>query len=300
MIKCIICGNSDLDLKETIVSDFIMARIDPRFITKDITNIKTHLCFCKRCTFAFYEYRISDEESDRIYKNYRDDEYQKLREKYECWYTSKINDALNNDTTSLHEEKSRIYHMIKKNIHGEIRVALDYGGNEGKTFFKSLGTEAKYVYDISGVETIHGVKKISDRKEIGQHSYDFIMSNMLFEHLADPVQMLDYFYTLGNSGTYYYIEVPSENPFVKGNKFGIFKNIPLLFNPNYSNIKLAKYYFYQKTQPPMPMKEHINFFTSRSMKYLAARCNFEIIDIREDDVLSVLMKKSERKRGNEK
>ena len=291
MAECIICKSSDLEYRDTVISDFVMARIDPRFVNGNVPNTPTRLCFCKNCTFAFYEYRISDEESERLYNNYRDGDYQQLREKYECWYTEQVNDALNNDLKQLRRQKARINHMIKNNIRTEIRSALDYGGNEGKTFFSGVGTEERYVYDISGIDVIDGITKISDFDELRRHNYDFIMTNMLFEHLADPVEVLRKLYELGSNDTYYYIEVPSENPFIKGNKFGILKNLHLLADPVYNNLRLAKYYFVQKNQPPMPMKEHINFFTQKSMRFLAKNCGFYIVDMCENDVLYVLLKK---------
>lgn len=71
-----------------------MARIDPGF-EPERKNRKTNICFCKECTFAFYEYRFTPQEEALLYRNYRDDEYQLLREKYECWYTKKINAEIN-------------------------------------------------------------------------------------------------------------------------------------------------------------------------------------------------------------
>ena len=89
---------------------------------------------------------------------------------------------------------------------------------------------------------------------------------MLFEHLPDPVRTLDELKEIGTDSTFYYIEVPSENPFVKENKFSISKNIRLLLNPLYNKWKLIRYYFKQRRMPFMPMKEHVNFFTIQSMK----------------------------------
>ena len=98
-MKCMICGNDNLEYRDTVISDFVMDRISEDFVPGK--NRKTRLCYCPECTFAFYEYRMTDEEQGRLYRNYRDEEYQKTREKYECWYTPKINEALNNDRLAL-------------------------------------------------------------------------------------------------------------------------------------------------------------------------------------------------------
>lgn len=109
-MNCLICGSNDLETKDTIISDFVMARIDPHFESRKV-NHKTKLCFCRDCTFAFYEYRLNLEEEQKLYRNYRDSEYQKTREKYECWYTKKVNDAINTGGA----EKQR--NLIKKNYY---------------------------------------------------------------------------------------------------------------------------------------------------------------------------------------
>ena len=259
-----------------------------------------NICFCEECTFAFYDYRFSAEEAGALYENYRDEKYQKERERHECWYTQKVNDAMNNDTRALSEQKRVIEDMVQKNIKKEIEVALDYGGNEGKTFFESLGTKEKYVFDISGVPTVGNVQSISDFDELKKHRYDFIMANMLFEHLSDPVETLNELNALGDENTYFYIEVPSENPFVRRNKFSIAENLNLLLNPNFSNIRLLKYYVKQRKEPFMPMKEHINFYTVKSMRCLIEKNGGQVIDIQENKehgylgnttVLSCLYKK---------
>ena len=283
-MECLICKSNNIDTVDTIVSDFVMARIAPG--VKE--NYKTKLCFCKDCTFAFYEYRINSEEESNLYRNYRDSEYQKTREQSEYWYTEKINDMLNNDTTALEEQKRVIKKMLSENHISGIKNALDYGGNEGKTFFEEIGTENKYVFDISGVPTVEGVNNISDFSMLKDYSFDFIMCNMLFEHLSNPVSMMQTLKEIGEEKTVYYIEVPSENPFIKGNKFSVFKNLKLAFNPHYSFSKLVKYYFKTRKEPFMPMKEHINFFTVESMRKMIELNGFTVIDIQENEEKAVL------------
>lgn len=72
------------------------------------------------------------------------------------------------------------------------------------------------------------------------------MCNMVFEHVADPTELIRKLYELGDSDTVYYMEVPNENPFVCGNKLSIKNNLALLLDKNYSWIRLVKYFFQQK------------------------------------------------------
>lgn len=289
-MNCLICGNTDIKTVDTIVSDFVMARINPHFLGGGIENYKTKLCFCKKCSFAFYDYRINDQEDQRLYKDYRGLEYQKVREKYECWYTRRVNHAMNNDEKAIREQKKVIECILKKNIEKDLEIALDYGGNEGKTYTQMMGTKEKYVFDISGVDTIKGVKNISSYEELKNYSFDFIMCNHLFEHLANPMDIMERLKEIGCEKTIYYIEVPSENPFTKKNKFAISNNLSLMFNPNYNPFRLVKYYFQQRRKPFMPMKEHINFFTKESIRAMVENKGFCVIDVQENEEKSALGK----------
>jgi hypothetical protein len=111
---------------------------------------------------------------------------------------------------------------------------------------------------------------------------------MLFEHLSNPISVMKKLSTIGGNDTVYYIEVPSENPFLKGNKFSIARHLELVLNPNYNLLRLAKYYFKTRKEPFMPMKEHINFFTVESLKKMIELNGFKVIDIQENPEKSVL------------
>lgn len=298
-MKCIICGSDKIRTIQTRISDFLVAKI---FGEDEVKNSYViNLCHCEECTFSFYDRRLTDEESNRLYDGYRGREYQKIREKYDCWYTEKINDAINNDSMALREQQRVIEKIVKKNVPINIRIALDYGGNQGDTFTDILGTKEKYVYDISDIPVRGGVKKIGSYQELFGYHFDFIMCNMTLEHVSYPKDFVKLLYDIGASDTYYYIEVPSENPFEK-NKFSVMKNIGLFFNTKYNAGRLIKHWFYLKKQPYMPMSEHVNFFTPTAMRTLMTENGFDVIDVQENDerailgkskVLSVICKKSD-------
>lgn len=297
-MNCLICGSSNIETIDTVVSDFVMARINSRFTPG--SNYKTKLCFCRKCSFAYYDYRLNKEEEYNLYKNYRDETYQKTREYYECWYTKKVNEIINSDEIALKEQQDLIKSMLFNITDKEIKIALDYGGNEGKSFVDEIGTRKKYVYDISGIKPIEGVETISSFSDLMNYKFDFIMCNMLFEHLSYPLNTMQRLWSIGDKDTIYYIEVPSENPFIKGNKFSLFKNFQLAFNPNYNVFQLIKYYLSTYHGPFMPMKEHINFFTENSLKKMLEMSDFKSISICETTrngklgssaVLSVLFRK---------
>ncbi len=82
----------------------------------------------------------------------------------------------------------------------------------------------------------------------------------------------------------------------KTHKFSIKSNLALLLDRNYSWVRLAKYYFQQRKQPFMPMKEHINFFSFQSIKTMVENREFVVLDVEENregnsTVLSILFRK---------
>lgn len=144
-----------------------------------------------------------------------------------------------------------------------------------------------------------GVEKIRDYNKLNEIKFDFIMCNMTLEHISYPRDFMKLLYDIGSMTTYYYLEVPSENPFEK-DKFSIVKNLGLLLNPNFSNIRLIKHFMRLKSQPYMQMSEHVNFYTPKALQTLVQNCGFEVIDIQENyekgvlgktKVLSIICKK---------
>lgn len=256
---------------------------------KEGTTEKVRLCHCKDCTFSFYDRRLTQEEASRLYEGYRSENYQRLREAFDCWYTKKVNDALNHDTMALKEQQRVIDSMAGTYIKKELACALDFGGNRGESFTKRIGTKKRYVYDISGVETVPGVERISDVNELARYSFDFIMCNMTLEHVSDPKALVKQLYGIGSEDTYYYVEVPSENPFER-DKFSIRKNLALLLNPYYSKRKLVQHYFRLRKLPYMPMSEHINFYTPKALETLLSLCGFEVLAVQEHEEKGVLGK----------
>lgn len=278
--ECPICGNSKTISTKTKISGFVKERIE-------CEDIDINLLHCTRCSFAFYDYRFSPEEENKLYAMYRSDAYQKQREKYECWYTAKVNNALNNDEKCLKEQQRVIEKVLRDNGYDSFDNALDYGGNEGATYIDKWGIKNKYLFDISGCEVLPNITKVDKIDDLYDLHLDFVMSNMTFEHLTCVTEVIDHFTKIGDSNTVFYVEVPSEFPF-SVNKFSIKNNIGLLFNPNYNKWKLFRYYLKQRKEPFFTMKEHINFYTPNSLKTLIENYGFTTIDIQENYEMSAL------------
>lgn len=292
--ECPICGNAETIGTKTKISGFVKERIES-------DDIDIQLLHCTNCSFAFYDYRFSPEEEKKLYDMYRSDLYQRQREKHECWYTARVNNAFNNNEKYLKEQQRVIEKVLRDNGYDRFDNALDYGGNEGATYLDKWGIKNKYVYDISGCEVLPNITKIDRKEDIRDLPLDFVMCNMTFEHLTSTTEIIDFYTKIGDANTIFYVEVPSEFPF-SINKFSIKNNIGLLLNPNYNSWKLFLYYLKQRKEPFFTMKEHINFYTSNSLKTLIESYGFRTIDIQENyemgalgksKVLSILFKRQE-------
>ena len=289
---CPICGNTETIGTKTKVSDFVKERIG-------CGEVELELLRCDKCSFAFYDHMFTPEEEKSLYDQYRGLEYQKQREKHECWYTAKVNNALDSDTKSLEEQRRVIGKLLNDNGYDSFENALDYGGNEGATYIDKWGTANKYVYDISGCDVLPGITSVDSVDKLYDLRVDFVMSNMTFEHLTCVTEIIEKFTKIGDEKTVYYVEVPSEFPFGE-NKFSIKSNLSLLINPNFNIFKLAKYYMKKRNEPFFPMQEHVNFYTVSSLRMLVENYGFSVIDVQENyemgalgksKVLSALFKK---------
>jgi len=258
MGKCLICGDQDLRVIPAVISGFLLERIWDNSKDKG-----TQICHCKKCGFAFYALRPDDNEMGRLYKDYRDRFYQEQRQKYDSWYTKEIN-ALYDDP-DIHRSRQEFYQsLLSKHMDvAKIRSVLDYGGNTGIHIPEFFTNAEKSVFDISGVETVDGVRGFSDLDSIKENRYDFVMCLNMLEHVSDPAGIIEIMKGLVAKAGYLYIEVPFDSPFYK-HKPG---NIQFLFNKHFS-LKVIWDRFKLNRKFPYIMSEHINYFTEGSLRHI--------------------------------
>jgi hypothetical protein len=211
-MHCLACMSDNLVCYDTKVSDFLAERI---FNVKSNSIIPVKLCCCVLCGFAFYDRRLSEADEKKLYSGYRSNEYQKMRQKHDIWYTKKINQALGNDKKGLSLHKSLIERICLQNIPCKIHRALDYGGDMGQKFPEGLAIDEKYVYDISGAKTIEGVIGLGSFELTKTIEYDLIMCNQVLEHIGELDCFINVLKSLGNENTWFYLDIPFDSPFNK-------------------------------------------------------------------------------------
>jgi hypothetical protein len=268
-MNCMTCNSANTVIYATKISDFLVERI---YGQNEENPMPINLVRCRDCGFSYYDRRLTDLEEQKLYLGYRADEYQKMRQKHDIWYTSKINYALGNDASGLAKRKRIIENVCKKTIITKIENALDYGGDMGQKYPEGMEIDHKYVYDISGVDTIKGVVQLKSLDAVRQHQYDFIMCNQVLEHVNNINAFIEILKSFGSNNTWYYFDVPYDSPFEKS---GI-NNLQYIFNPYFSMPVMIKHLFKIKKQGFFaPMSEHVNYFTPKSLTSLFERHGFE-------------------------
>lgn len=146
---------------------------------------------------------------------------------------------------------------------GQIKNVLDYGGDKGQYIPDQLSDANKYVYDISGNQTVPNVTLLRTLNSVKQIKWDFILCMHLLEHLSDPLDTLKTLSGLlgGGNNTYLYIELPKQD-----------------YMHRYSDIEI---------------NEHINFFQENTMYKIGDLFKLRIINMKIEStgIIRVLYQK---------
>lgn len=204
--KCILCGGENITRMNAAFSPFLIERL------LDNRNEQSDFIYCADCNFYFCEYRPTPEEMSNLYTNYRSEEYQKQRQKHEPSYTPEVNYSLGQLDETVQLRKNQLSWVLNTFIDiSEIKNVLDYGGDNGQFIPDCLDNSNKFVYEISGVETVNGVKSITSKEELTLHQWDLIMCCHVLEHVSFPLDVINEISSIMPKGCYLYIEVPYED-----------------------------------------------------------------------------------------
>jgi len=234
--KCVACHSTNITTAPAKLARFVAWKALDVPVDADI---EVQGMQCLDCSFVGSVDRFLPQEEHNLYNDYRGTEYTRIRTICEPEYP-KITEFIEHDYCD--NRKIGISALIKKHVDvTKITNMLDYGGDTGSMIPDTLVDSNKYVYDISEVPTIPGVKKYNQYKS--DQPFNFIMCCHVLEHKPDPDDLLEDIKRFGNANTWFYFEVPNNpNPFI-----GTFH-------------------------------EHINFFNLTSLTALLERNGFRIED----------------------
>ena len=273
---CPCCGSKDLHRWPAIVSSFIAS------YACGARPGDANLCECKGCSFRFFDTRLTKAEVEKLYAGYRGDAYFKTRHRYEPWYSREVNDGIGSDPVEIVSRKENLAKLLSDRAQSFTSV-LDYGGDRGQFIPDGLGTE-RYVYEISDVEPIDGIIRLSS---IEGRQFDFVMLAHVLEHCSEPRDVLRSLKPLGHGQTVFYFEVPYERPSLQSAGDGAgqrsYLHALVRLGPLLQAVDLYSTVFRIKFDkiPPLGLQkcsEHLNFFNKPSLEALLKSEGFEMLD----------------------
>lgn len=233
---CVACKSKNILKKPAELARFVAARVlshDPG------SNFSIEGYQCLDCSFVGSVDRFDPHEENLLYKDYRGQEYNDLRNVCEPGYLDTIN-LFDNDAYSNYR-KIGISYLAQKHLNlDKIKNLLDYGGDTGSMIPECFDKAEKYVFDISGVTPNAGILAYEYSQNF---KFDFLMCCHVLEHKPNPDELLTEIQKLVHNQSWIYFEIPNNpNPYI-----GTFH-------------------------------EHINFFNLESITKLLERNGFMIID----------------------
>jgi hypothetical protein len=270
-IKCPLCSNSAINfsLARAIISPWI----------RNLAGVKkrtSKFFFCEVCSGAFFDYRYSPLEMARLYQNYRDENYVKLRRKWEPWYTKDFNDAHNTDYF-VGKRKIALQNFLLSLEISNFETIVDVGGDFGQ-FIPDLGVNNnKYVLDLSEQPLIPGIRRINSLQELKE--IDLIIYAHVLEHVDSPLTELK---KLTDNSRFVYVEVPEGIPEInkiRKSKILYLFNLATSFEPRLwgrfskpSGGRIMKSKFLRQS-------EHINFFNEQTFTEMAITLDLSMISL---------------------
>ena len=226
-INCLICNGP---------TDGADAKIAP-FLSKycELGQDKTEIRYCHACDFAFFKRRLTDTEASRLYSNYRGDEYNAVRLSVEpsyAPYITSFSDRLSGDHITRirdHLDLVDVYPELN-----ELKNVLDFGGN-GEIPGRIFRNSKVRVDDLSAGSTDEGIK------------HDLIFASNVFEHISDPVPLLESLAARLHPEGVLFVDVPS---------------------PSQASLSEGLLWQCEHFGELYEMHEHINHFSKRSLNRL--------------------------------
>lgn len=265
--SCLICNGIKLKKHNAIVVPFIAKKV----FNREPFNVK--LIECKNCGFKFFNLRLDDDEMSKFYIKYFTPDYIKERRRYEPWLIKLYIDIRFNKKSFINKADlvDRLFKKYKANLDVQIESSLDFGGDNGQVISKIFNNAEKYVYDISNVKLVPGVKKATD---LPNRTYDFILCMDVLEHVAYPKNIIEKINKMAHQGTIFYFQVPYEQPNSIGTltKRIIQQFFLLVFRFDIFILTL-------KSGMLVHMHEHINYFSIDSLRQLLENIGYKNIQI---------------------
>ena len=249
---CFACQSKDIEILKSvpfmsdIVFDFLKLSYGSNVQNLNLKDKNIAYSYCRNCSMVWQKYILNDEGLEYL--------YEKL-----VSAKSSLDKRENGSYTQFEsylEDVKRIKFFYPNNKPREIKV-LDFGMGWGHyciaanaVGFNTYGCELSEER-IKYAKT-KGVNIIKNTKEINDNFYDFINVEQVFEHLSNPVEILQELSRILKLGGILKISVPNSMHSIKNLRSGSWKPIKDSLEP----------------------LQHINSFTNQTLKTFALNNNF--------------------------
>jgi hypothetical protein len=255
--ECVVCGGPITRLRRALVAPFLARRIWNR------EPFCVELVRCGSCGFAFYNPRLEDAELQRLYANYRLEEYQRMRQATEPWYTPQFNVDLASPA-SYEKRRAALAPLLRQHLGGRtIRRLLDHGGDRGDLVAGLIDGAEAFVYDISGIPAAAGVTPVANPASCRA---DLIINSNVLEHVGFPRAIVTSILDAAGDGLVF-LEVPLERPTGASR---IARRVAQVGVMTVRHPELARWVL--RPASLYMMHEHINYFTEGSLTTLFRAC----------------------------
>lgn len=198
--NCRACNSDKCTFKPSIIAPFLVERMFDMVPqpTKHLYGIPNQVNYfpcktmkCSDCGFCGINIMFDYEEMNNLYVNYREDEYNRIRLKYEPEY----------NCSTFNERHAYVDDVSEPFINSHIKdvdTLIDFGGYDGLNT-PNIGKN-RHVYDICNVES-----KVPITDTL--FNCDLMTCMHVLEHVPDPNKIIE---EMKGFSKYYYFEVPRE------------------------------------------------------------------------------------------
>lgn len=242
---------------------------------------------CGECGTGWVDVNYTSLNMNLLYTDYRGPNYLQTRRKWEKSYSESFNASIDSGHTHMVLRRAQMEKLILENSPDFIssaRSVLDIGGGHGSLIPNWPGLNSKYVLDVSGVDTLPGIRSIKSWSEIPiEEVLSLVMACGILEHLTSPSEFIETIADeiqsnkLMNANSLFYFEVPAGVPYRKK------QYLKFIFAWLFSHQKLGWNFYdriqlkYGRTSFPMRIAEHIQFFTPQGIEKLLTTAGLEYL-----------------------
>ncbi|WP_165796353.1 methyltransferase domain-containing protein [Mycobacterium ahvazicum] len=230
-----------------------------------------------------------------MYSGYRDERYLSIRRGWEPWYSRRVNFATKAGSDAAAERTEFMTEVVAAHTDiDDLRNIVDVGGDEGQ-FFPAGYAGSKYVIEVSGKNLVEGVQAASTLDELPDSPHLVVAAHLL-EHLVDPLALVAEVRSAVADDGLFYVEVPLDRPKVHpwhaGPRYRRFLNWVSVTRFSWIAADFATGVARNlgRSVPRLgtvKQSEHINYFSTRSLRTLLARGGFRVVGTASDPTASV-------------